>query len=61
MRVKLKNKVFLEKAREGGEGQLQICVGDIMDYLLKRKLDKEVVCQVAITMVDIYPIKDGMA
>jgi len=60
-RVKLKTKVLTEKAREGMEGQLQICVGDITDYLLKRKLDKEVVCQVAISMVDIYPIKDGFA
>jgi len=60
-RVKLKSKVLAENSREGGEGQLQICVGSITDYLNKRKLDKEVVCQVAVTMVDIYPIKDGIA
>jgi len=60
-RVKLKTKVLTENSREGGEGQLQICAGDITDYLLKRKLAKEVVCQVAVTMVDIYPIKDEIA
>jgi len=60
-RIKLKTKVLTENARDGGEGQLQICVNDIMDYLRKRKLDKEVVCQVAVTMVDIYPIKDDIA
>jgi len=60
-RIKLKTKVLTQNSRDGGEGQLQICVNDITDYLMKRKLDREVVCQVAVTMVDIYPIKDGIA
>jgi len=60
-RVKLKTKVLTQNAREGSDGQLQLCVGDITDYLLNRKIDRVVVCQVAITMVDIYPLVDGFA
>lgn len=60
-RVPLKTPGLTESARRGMEGQLQLCCNDIHCFLLGRNLDKEVMCQVAITMVDIYPIKKGIA
>jgi len=60
-RVQLKTPGLTDNARRGEEGQLQLCCNDIHSFLILRDIDKIVMCQVAITMVDIYPIKKGIA
>lgn len=60
-RIPLKMTGSWKNTRRGGAGQLQLCCNDIMAFLLERKLEKDVMFQVAITMVDIYPIKNGVA
>ena len=47
--------------RRGMEGQLQISTNDIFDFLQKRRPAQDVLCSVAITMADIFPVKDGSA
>ncbi len=52
-----------EQARAGWESdQLQLCTSDIFDYLTKRenKPERDVLVQVAVTMADLYIIKDGV-
>eukprot|EP00928_Gymnodinium_smaydae_P074503 TRINITY_DN57549_c0_g1_i1.p1 TRINITY_DN57549_c0_g1~~TRINITY_DN57549_c0_g1_i1.p1 ORF type:complete len:1191 (+),score=165.92 TRINITY_DN57549_c0_g1_i1:248-3574(+) len=52
---------FAARSRCGIEGQLQICINDAMEALCKRRPARDVLCSVAITMADIYPIKNGVA
>jgi len=57
----LKVSSCMDQARSGEDGQLQLCVGSIFNVLNERKTARDVLCQVAITMVDLYPIIDGEA
>lgn len=50
-----------EEAREGDDGQLQITAGEVQTALLARRPKRDVLCRVAVTMVDLYTIKDGEA
>eukprot|EP00947_MAST-08B_sp_MAST-8B-sp1_P004968 g4968.t1 len=52
---------FSEGARGGYEGQLQLLTDDIFNFLLKRKRDRDVLCSVAVTMADLFIVKDGVA
>ena len=54
---------FAANAREGMEGQLQICVGDVFDALEARprtRAARDVLFSVAVTMCDVFPIEDGV-
>jgi len=54
-------KEISENARCGENGQLQICCNTIFDILQKNRPARDVLCRVAVTMVDLYPIKNGEA
>jgi hypothetical protein len=43
--------------REGAEGQLQLECADVMRALVAAKKDRRVLCSVAVTMADLYPVK----
>lgn len=55
-------KAVMENARQGEEGQLQLECGTIRDYLCKTmKQPRDSFGVLAITMEDLYPIKNGVA
>lgn len=47
--------------REGAEGQLQLECADVFDALRKLRSPRDVLCTVAVTMADLYPVEDGEA
>eukprot|EP00937_MAST-01D_sp_MAST-1D-sp2_P001016 g1016.t1 len=48
-----------EEARRGGSGQLQVTSGAVMRRLLLQRPARDVLCRMAVTMCDLYCIKDG--
>ena len=49
------------EARRGGSGQLQVTTGVIMDLLQATRPASDVLCRLALTMVDLYCYKSGEA
>jgi len=65
VRVNSRDRISLssvaEGAREGDVGQLQLCVDSVFAALARRKMDRDVLVSVAVTVADLYPVHDGQA
>lgn len=55
---RLKVKHVMHDARRGDEDQLQLLVGSVFEALGRRKTTRDVLCKVAVTMIDLYPKED---
>ena len=58
--IALRNKIVGRNARRGDEGQVQLDVADLVAALRARRQPRDVLCRVAVTMADLYIVKDGV-